>query len=372
MNMKIMKKRLRFKQAFLLTFLLGIALPGVNAQGVNHRQTIKRSFPVSMESTFELENKYGTILVVPWDKDSVQVTADLFLEAKNSSKLRKLRNDIDVSFSATTYYIIVRTLFGDDNSRIISEIRALGNTLNTNSTVEVNYTIYVPDQIDLVLDNKYGDIFIDDVYGNIDITLSNGALKANHIYGNARIDLSFGTGMIRNLGNSTLTLSYAELDLGSVRQLDLISKSSELTADTVGVIKVDSRRDRMVLGKTEYLYGTTSFTDIRITEFIRESDCYMKYGKLTIEQVLPGFSRINIDSDYTDISLVFDPESTYDVDILYSEKAMVSLPDRDATLNTSARGDAIFNTTGFVGNVANESLLKIRAMNKCYINISSR
>jgi len=363
---------LRFNIIPLVGALMLFGALGVNGQSFDHRHTEKKVFPVGRESTLELENKYGTILVVPWEKDSVQVTADLLLEAKSQAKLRKLRNDIDISYSATKYYIIVQSIFGNDNSRIMSEIRALSNTLGNKSTVEINYTVYVPDYIDLVLDNKYGDIFIDDVYGNIDISLANGALKANHIFGNATISLSFANGMIRQLGNSTINLSYAELDLGVVDQLDLISKSSELYADTIGVIKIDSRRDNLEIGQVEYLYGTTSFSDIRITEFIRESDCYMKYGKLTIDNVLPDFSRINLDSDFTDIALYFHPECAYDVDILHGEKTMLNTPRNNAALKTGSAGEEVFSTEGYIGNASNNSRLNIKALNKCYINISTR
>jgi hypothetical protein len=369
-----MKKKRRFlfsPRMLLTTTILTIGI-FTSAQTVKEAQSRKESFSVTPETTLEVENKYGTILIVPWKKDSVQVTADIFLEAKNSSKLRKLKNDIRISFSATSSYIIVRTLIGDGSSRVASELRTLSNTLGSNSTVEINYTIYLPEYISLVLINKFGDIYIDDIGGDVDISLSNGVLKANSFGGNSDIKLVFAKGTIRNLGTTSLKMSYAELELTKVEQLDLSSKSSELKVETAGIVKMESRRDKIILGEVEYLYGNSSFTDVTVKNFIREADCDMKYGSLKIENIQSEFSRVDINSDFTDITMYFPSGCSYLVDIIHHEKAVVNLPENKANLNTRKTGEEFLTTEGSVGGGQTEKRLSIRAKHKCYINISTR
>ncbi len=50
--------------------------------------------------------------------------------------------------------------------------------------MEINYMVYVPAHMDVVLNNKFGDIYMDDLDGQVDIELSNGVLKANRLEGN--------------------------------------------------------------------------------------------------------------------------------------------------------------------------------------------
>lgn len=366
------KRKFLFSPGILLAAVFLSAGILVSAQPVNDSRIKNKSYPVSPETTLEVENKYGTILIVPWTKDSVKITADIFLEAKNISKLRKLKNDIDVSFTGTSNYVIARTVIGDGGSRVASELRALSNTLVSSSTVEINYTIYLPEYINLVLTNKFGDIYIDDLNGDVDISLSNGVLKANHFTGNSQIELLFAKAMIRELGTSSLKMSYGELTLGSAQQLDLSSKSSDIKIDTVGVMKIDSRRDKIAVGEVEYLYGVSSFTDLTIQDFIREADCDMSYGNLIIEKVLPEFTRINIESDYTDITLFTSPESSYNVDILRNDKAIVRLPENNAVLETLRTGEDFLSTAGTIGKGKSQKRISIKADHKCYINISIR
>jgi hypothetical protein len=369
-----MKKKKTFLFSPRLLFTAMILSMGIvcSAQSVKDNRTWKESYKVTTESTLEVENKYGTILIVPWNKDSVQVTADIYLEAKNTSKLRKLNNDIRISSNDTKSYIIVRTQIGNGNSRVASELRTLSNTLGSNSAVEINYTIYLPEYINLVLTNKFGDIYIDDINGDVDISLSNGVLKANSFSGNSNLELMFAKATIRNLGTSSLLMSYGELQLGNVEQLDFSGKSSEIEIESAGVVKMDSRRDKIILGEVEYLFGYSSFTDVLIKDFIREADCDMKYGTLKIEKIQPEFTRLEVNSDFTDITLYFPPESTYLVDILHNEKAIVNLPSEKANLTTKKTGEEFLTTEGSIGEGESDKRLIIKAEHKCYINISIR
>lgn len=366
------QRRYLFSPGVLISAFILAAGVFASAQSVIDNRTRKEGFSVTRESTLEVENKYGTILIVPWQKDSVQVITDIHLEAKNSSKMRKLKNDIRITTSSTRNYILVQTIIGDGSSKLASELRTLSNTLSSHSSVEINYTIYLPEYLNLVLTNKFGDIYIDDIHGDVDISLSNGALKANNFSNSAEIELVFAKGKIRHLGNASLNMSYSELQLGSAEQLDFSGRSSELQIDTAGVIKIDSRRDKIILGEVEYLYGNGSFTDVTISDFIREADCNMKYGTLTIESIQPDFSRINVDSDYTDITLHFPSGSNFAVDILHSEKAIVNLPVKNAAFDIRHTGDDFVTVEGDVGGGSLNRQLSIKAVNRCYINITTR
>ena len=373
----MMKKKMKFlfRPGALIAAALLISGVFASAQSASDAQVRKRTFGVADGTTLEIENKYGTILIVPWTKDSVQVRADIFLEAKNNSRLRKLKNDVNINFAGTRSYIIARTVIGEGSSRVASELRALSNTLSSKSTVEINYTVYLPEYINLVLINKFGDIYIDNLEGDVDIQLSNGVLKANHFNGRANVDLSFARGTVRSMGTASANLSYGELTVGAVRQLDLVSKSSEVEIDTAGVVKIDSRRDKIWIEQVEYLYGHGSFTDVEVGSLSREADCMMKYGKLVIEQVQSAFTEIDIESDYTDVTLNVAPATSYRLDMIHNEKAVVDLPGNNAQLTTKPTGEDFLTTEGSVGPTRSGDpgkYISIRAQQKCYIIIRSR
>ncbi len=349
-----------------LGFMLG-------AQDYTDSRSVGRVFPASRETTLEVENKYGKIQVITWQKDSVAVEVDLFFSESSSSKLRKLKEDVSIDFSRTNNYILVKTVIESESGLIARELRNVTSTLTgTNKRMEINYTVRVPEYLDVALTNKFGDIFMDDLEGRIDLSLSNGVLKANRLSGNSSIALSFANGMIKSLGSCTMELSYSDLVLEEVSQLDLDSKSSKLNVDSVNVVKINSRRDKLYFKRAEYLYGNGNFSQVWVYDFLRESDLYMKYGELTIEHVMPGFTKIYVESDYTDVTLYTDPGSSYVFDVLHHEKSMLRIPDEAMVQEDSFDGKEHFKTRGYVGksDQAGQGKITIDALQKSFINIS--
>lgn len=368
-----MRKMNQFLFRTKMLLILSALLLGTLASAQDHtdKRSVRRSFPASMETILEVENKYGKIQLVTWDEDSVSVEVEMYLTESSASKLKKLKEDIKIDFTGTNTYIIARTVIESESGRLASELKSISNTITgTNKRIEINYLVHVPRQIDVVLNNKFGDIYMDDLEGQVDIELSNGALKANRLVGNSSIALSFADGMINSLGSSTMKLSYSDIVLGEVSQLDLSSKSSKLNVDSVNVLKIDSRRDKLYFKKVEYFYGKSNFTQVWIYDFLRESDVYMKYGKLTIEHVIPSFSKIYVESDYTDVSLYFDRKTSLGFDILHHEKSVLRLPGENVEAKESFDGKDHYTTVGTMGTGNPVGKVNIDALQKCYINIS--
>ena len=360
-----------FRTRGIIGVLLFTASTLLQAQDYTDKRSVSRRFPATLETTLEVENKYGKIQLITWEKDSVAVEVDLTLTETSSSKLRKLKEDVSIDFTHTNNYIIAKTVIESENGRIAKELRNLSSTLTgSNKRMEVNYTIRLPEYLDLVLSNKFGDIYMDDMEGQLELNLSNGALKANRLNGNASINLSFVDGSIKTLGSCTMSLSYSELVLEQASQLDLDSKSSRFNADSINVLKINSRRDKFDFQKVEYLYGRGNFTQVSVYDFMRECDLYMKYGELTIQHVMPEFSKIYVESDYTDVSLFTDPACSYTFDVLHHEKTVLRLPNDAKLLEESYDGKDHYKTLGTLGDPGAESKITIDALQKCFINIS--
>jgi len=354
--------------------LIGVALmlgTFVQAQSHTDKRSVSRSFPASLETTLEVQNKYGKIQVATWDKDSVAVDVEIHLTESSASKLKKLKEGIKIDFTGTNNYIIAKTMIKSESGRIASELKSITNTISgSNKRMEINYMVYVPEYMDVVLNNKFGDIYMDDLEGQVDIELSNGVLKANRLEGNSTISLSFANGMIKSMGSCTMKLSYSDVVLEEVSQLDLTSKSSKLNVDSVNVLKINSRRDKLYFQHVEYFYGKSNFTQVWIYDFLRESDVYMKYGELTIEHVIPDFSKIYVESDYTDITLFFDRECSLAFDILHHKKSALRLPGEEVLTEETFDGKDHYKTLGTIGTGEPVGKVNIDALQKCYITIS--
>lgn len=358
----------------LITLLCLICSMPLKAQDYTDQSTLAERYAVTRETTLDLENKYGSVQLIPWDKDSVNIQVDIFLSSTSTSRLRKLKEDVNISFSSSRYYITARTILNKTNSQFSAEMRSLSNALiGTPKEVEINYLIHVPSYINVNIRNKYGDVYIDDLTGKVTIDLANGSLKANRIEGNSEFILSFANGIINSLGSTKIDLSYSDLQVGNIKQLDLTSRSSKLTSDYCGLSRIDSRRDKLSFRELEYLYGNSNFSQIWITKFYKEADCYVKYGEVNIDRIMSGFQKVHIDSDFTDITLNTDRGKTTHLDLLHNPEAIVSINDQDSHLESgTASGGLILVTGSLGGNGSPQGTIQIEALQKCFIRISSR
>lgn len=352
----------------LLALLSGTTVSG---QDHNSKLNLSKEFPVTRETTLEIQNKYGKIQVVNWEKDMVQIDVEIRISESSASKLKKLKDDISIDFTGTKSYIVAKSQFKSESKRLASELKSVSTTLSgSNKHVEIDYMVSMPAYMDLELNNKFGDIYMDDHSGDLKISLSNGAIKANRLDGNTSISLKFANGIINTLGSAKLELTYSDLTLGNAGQLDMTSKSSKLNADSVNVLKIDSRRDNLFFQRVEFLYGTSNFSEVWIYDFLRESDLSMKYGKLTVEHVIPSFSKIYVKSEYSDITLLFDEQCIFDVDVLHHEKAVVRLPDHLKKSTEAQQGEDYLRTHGESEDQESTARVSIDALQKCFINLS--
>ena len=348
--------------------LTGATLP---AQDFSSRKNLTREFAAKRGLTLELQNKYGKVEVMSWEKDSVKIDVEMEISESSASKLRKLKEDISIDFSSTGSYIIARTRFKSESSRIASELKSIGHTISgSNKHVEINYLVYVPKYMALVIENKFGDIFLDDLNGQVSIDLSNGALKTGHLAGKANLKLRFARAMIGSMEVAAMNMNYSDMSMGSALQLELASKSSKLRGDSINVLKIDSRRDQLYFKQVEYFTGNSSFSEIQVYDFIRETDVYMRYGKLNLDRVDPQFSKIYVESDYTDLNFHLDAECRFRYANLHPDQAQVRLPDGADGATASTQGEEHLKTTGTYGGSNPTANITIDALQKCFINLT--
>jgi hypothetical protein len=327
------------------------------------------SYQVSEKTSVEVSNKYGKINVITWDKDSVRFEVDVRFSAGNMDKLQKLKNNIKVEFAASKYYVIGKTTFNDIGSKIGDFVE----TFIPSNQVSINYMVYVPKQINLKIDNKFGDIYLDDFNGSLDLKLSNGDLKANKISGTPLISVSSGNGTINSITGGRVLISYSDIRIKQADNLDLESRSSRVTIDQGSNVKIDSRRDKLNIVTIENLSVTGYFTTVEIEDLKKEFRSSLKYGSLMVDHVDKDFTFLNVNSEYADIDLFFDRSTAYNIDITHHNDVTINLPAILAKVQTKDLDTELKLklTYGKIGNASEEKSpkVKVTATKKCIINI---
>ncbi len=358
----------KFIASLMLVALTGL-LP---ARAQEYSKNITRAYKIKNSTTVDIFNKYGKIHVITWDEDSVRFDIDLKIRASSDSKLNKLKSSIDFDLTGTEYYVTAKTKIGSGSTSVLSDLKDMAGTiLSSGSQVTIDYIVMIPDYINLKMDNKFGDVYIDDYTGNLNLTLSNGELKANNLSGNSVINISSGDGVINSIKEGKLMVSYSDFLIKDAGKLSVDSRSSKITIEKVVFLKLQSRHDKYYLPEISELYGDSYFSDFTIHRLLSELNFNFKYGDLSIENITKAFSFISIASEYTDINLVFERGSIYDLDITHHQDVTLTYPRQLGTLETKVinEQEKQMLSYGKIGYGTARSKVKINAPKKCTVTI---
>jgi hypothetical protein len=360
----LLKKRKAMNFKSIITFsLILLIYSSLSAQDDSETRSFIKTLPVGKETFLEVSNKYGTIQITPWNKDSAFIRAEIKAIAKDHSKLNKMFDGITVNITDTKYLIRAQTEFTSNINMLFESFKGMTNKIiSYDSHVEINYYINIPEYLNLKIENKYGDVYMENSSGDFKISMSNGSFKANSLGKRSSISLVFCDAKINSIASGNIDASFSEVSIGETEDLTLNSISSKYDIKKAGMIRGESKRDKFYVGNVESLHGNAYFTEYRINNIRKEINLTTRYGSVNADLIEKGFESISINSSYSDLSLNFEPGSSYNLDIRHINAFLV-LPDKNAKTEEKALNEdkKEFMTYGTVGKNPGTTKVKIDA-----------
>lgn len=362
-------KTLKLTYKTLVLLMLVIAFPAIG-QNFAEQFTYKGSYKVSDDMTIEVNNKYGNIHFSNWDKDSILITTEVYLSSTSYKKLEKLKKSVNIKYTATKQLLLAETTFDGNSIQFIDDIQTYTADLVSanNKRIDINYMIYLPEDINIKVSNQYGDVFMENTSGKSNISLSNGAFKANDLTGNSRFDFKYVQASVEKINDAEINLNYSKLDMSKAISLNCNSRSSEINIDDVGVLKLKSNRDELHLENVAYLYGSASYPELKIDYLINELDCEMRYGNITINDIAYSCTMLNLYTERTDIEIFIPKTQNFEYDLIYHPDCSMHLPIKATADNTTFNGEVMSASQGKTSE--NPSLsIRIKALKRCIVKM---
>lgn len=301
-------------------FLLACLLPFcANAQYSKTREMVK-SFSIDKDTRIEIANKYGKIDIKTWDKDSVRFEIKISVEEKKPSKVEEALSEIDFNITNSQNYLIFTTEVDKNKSGLAKEIQRFKETLlSSDGNIQIDYLVWMPNTNNLKVENKFGDIFIGDFLGEVRIDLSNGNLKASDFTKPLDLTLNFADATINSIKQGRMECNFSQLYVKNLGAIRIISKSTEFDIREAENLNLNSRRDRFRIGQADIIDAEGSFSTFRISELTDRINIRTEYGDLEIENTVPDFSGIIVQSKNTDVSLYFEEDARFNYDFTLSK-----------------------------------------------------
>lgn len=350
----MMKRSQIMKSGFKILLAGFLAMSCLNAfsQHFEKSSSISRSFGTTDETEIRINNKYGNIHLINWEKDSVRFEVEISVSSNKQSRLDKTFNEISIDFVNSPQYVFAQSLFQNKSSSFWQDVSDFANIIFKGGTeARIDYTVYLPEQNDLDIELKFGNIYTTDHSGDFRLNLSNGDLKAGKLAGKNRLSFNFGKAALDYFAEGRIETGYYDLEIDSITRANIISKSSTLIFDDVASINIDSKRDKFHIGEIAEISGTSSFSYLNIRELQNEAVLQTNYGDVSMDKIKESFQLVNIRADYTDIKMGIPMDASFNVDLIFDPKTDLYVPEALVDNENKAPGaDGARILSGVYGN----------------------
>jgi hypothetical protein len=283
--------------AVVFPVIVCLLMMGTSARAQEIRETLSTTylFHTPAGVTLHINNKYGEVKVNTWQKDSVKVEVRRTFIHSNRDQIEKLKNEIDISHSVASNLIRFETTFQQSGKRIFRNIQEATNMVGNERNSRIEYAVTVPARTNISIVNKYGDVILPNLSGKVSVDLSNGNLQVRKLSGSVNLVLAFGVAIIDELTTANLDLNFVELSLNKANNLTIRGNSSTIDIPEINTLELDSRRDKIKIGKVASISGTTYFSNIRTEHVTSYVNLTLTYGEI---------SKLNLSSQVTECIIV--------------------------------------------------------------------
>lgn len=287
----------------LLVFCL-VAIAPAGAQTFTEKRFFHQSFVSGANTEISINNKYGNIVIVPSNNDSIVFDVEVTVSDKHAYEALEQLNEINVNFISTGYIINAITSFNGNLNDFKTDWKMFaGNVFSSSKTVKVDYKVAVPEGISVSIENAYGNVLVGNQSGTFKLILSNGDFTGGTLSGKTTINMTGGKLNCRYLTDAMVSADMTEIFIDSVANVYFDTRASQITLQKAGKLTIDSKRDKWFVSELSQLSGSGSFSSFSINMFL--GDCNLKtfYGNLTFQRVADNFKSISLIASYTDVTM---------------------------------------------------------------------
>jgi len=290
---------------------------------------INREFEVNKNSTFNIQNKYGKIDIYNWDENRITIEVYIWVESNSEERAKDVLELITADIYETAGNIYAITQFKEG-------FGMASTSLFENVNYYIDYTVKMPDYLNLNLENRYGNTFISKIAGQITIDVKYGNLNINEMLrGNIQplnyINLSYGNANIEECKWLKTDIKYSNMDISESHALILNSSYSKISLGINSSLVTNSRYDKYKIDELKNLVVEAEYGNFNVSKLSGKFELLSKYTPVKIDYVSANFEEISIDSKYGNINMGIDFEASYQIDaeakygkIEYPSRANVS------------------------------------------------
>jgi len=284
------------KKLFKLTLTLALLFSTVTLFAQNEKQkekkryeyfkerNISKTYPAS-GNTLNIDNSFGNVTVTTTSGNEIKV--DIHIEASSTDKehAERMFNNIDVADSKDGNQVKFKTSTNKNDKNDKDDY----NCKNCQSNMSIDYTVSLPANTALNIENSFGSIKMPDYSGAVSLSSKFGSLTAGTLPKTEKLNVEFGSADIKSVTNANATFKFSKINVQNLSGTNKInmefcsSSKMNLTSELTGLTLRESYSTvnlRPAANLSVNYTISTSFGSVKnkTTTDIKRTDTPDKYG----------------------------------------------------------------------------------------------
>ncbi|MEA3317800.1 MAG: hypothetical protein U9R54_07570, partial [Bacteroidota bacterium] len=228
------------KKSIILVLINVLLLSSVYSANEEYSKTLHKEYKADKNTLLVVENKYGEVNINNWDKNQIFIDVEITVEESKQEEAKELLKYITVNFSKEGNTI--KAITNIDSKFFKGSLFSFGNNAKEFS---IDYEIKTPKNINLNLENKYGDAFINEISGHVKLRIKYGNIRINKLErGNTKplnnLYLAYSNATIDDVNWLKTEVSYSKIEIEKSQALVAITKYSKMYFTKVSTLACES------------------------------------------------------------------------------------------------------------------------------------
>jgi len=330
-----------------------------------YSKTIEKSFDISRNGEVAIVNQYGSIDMHTWDKNEVQLTVTIVVNATSQSAAEDVFEKINIHFDNAADRVLAETIINKEDKAWWN----WGSSIK--SDFEINYKLYMPISCSVDFNNKYGNINMMDLENHAKITARYGDLTMGDLEGDLELYLGYGNAFTGSLKDVKGEIEFSKFRCEAMNDFLGQSKYSQMIINRGGRLVAESKYDNYQLGNIkafinegkydnilieacEELVIETKYTDVKMGSLSQKLVAELSYGGIKVNELLKGFDKVMVESAFANLTFGLAQDVAMDVELV-GKYINVNIPKssivKDEQDGSSRTVKAAFGSKGSRGNV---------------------
>ncbi|WP_229720504.1 hypothetical protein [Winogradskyella helgolandensis] len=277
------------------------------------KKTIKKSFNVNADATFNITNRYGNIDIITWNENRIDIEVTIKVEGNSENKVNEKLNELDVAFQASPSKVSAITAIDGNSSDTSWWNKKIGNTIK----MEVNYVVKMPITNNVRLFNDYGYINLDKLEGNAYIKCDYGKVTTKELMGKSntlRLDYTRNS-YFEYINNGTIEADYSEFTVAKAKDLNVEADYTTSVIEIAENVVYECDYGSLKIDNVNNLDGEGDYLALRLGTIFKTATIKADYGSIKIDRLAPNTKKLDIDTEFVGITIGIDNEYNFDFNI---------------------------------------------------------